>query len=237
MTSDERTLLERMTPAADADPRDELPADIRLATAIRAALAEVDALTQQVATLTTERDEAHRLAVESKRKMDAAYAHADLIQSEMPTATDDCPHPSDTWTTRSACHLKVMRERDAACAQVADLEHADECHAKFYARLCDALHVPEQHAVDGDVFDAIADLEARAIPKELIEPAMRPDSIDTFYVYLEPDDSEREADRTIMFVCNGRIVTQGYNAVVDYPTVGDAMKALSAALIAAKEAP
>lgn len=136
--------------------------------AIRAALAEVDALTQQVATLTTERDEAHRLAVESKRKMDAAYAHADLIQSEMTTATDDCPHPSDTWTTCSACHLKVMRERDAACAQVADLEHADECHAKFYARLCDALHVPEQHAVDGDVFDAIADLEARAIPTEWV---------------------------------------------------------------------
>ena len=82
----------------------------------------------------------------------------------------------------------------------------------------------------------VRDLEARAIPKELIEPAMRPDSIDTFYVYLEPDDSEREADRTIMFVCNGRIVTQDYNTVVDYPTVGDALKALSAALRAATEA-
>lgn len=86
------------------------------------ALYQADALTQQVATLTTERDEAHRLAVESKRKTDAAYAHADLIQSEMTTATDDCPHPSDTWTTCSACHLKVMREREEARAQVADLE-------------------------------------------------------------------------------------------------------------------
>lgn len=59
----------------------------------------------------------------------------------------------------------ALAEVDALTKQVADLEHADKCHAKFYARLCDALHIPEPHAVDGDVFDAIADLEARAIPK------------------------------------------------------------------------
>lgn len=120
MTSDERKTLEAL--ADDVERNGPTAALARDAAAIRAALREVDALTQQVATLTTERDEAHRLAVESKRKMDAAYAHADLIQSEITTATDDCPHPSDTWTTCSACHLKAMRERDAACAQVADLE-------------------------------------------------------------------------------------------------------------------
>lgn len=128
MTSDERKTLEALA----GDENDLCTTTMDERAAIRSALAEVDALTQQVATLTTERDEAHRLAVESKRKMDAAYAHADLIQSEMTTATDDCPHPSDTWTTCSACHLKAMRERDAACAQVADLEARAKAAAEAF---------------------------------------------------------------------------------------------------------
>ena len=149
--------MDAETPCAAADcPRDATGCNRCLA-------AENEALLSELREARAQATEAHRLAIESKRKMDAAYDHADLIQHEMTTATDDCPHTSDTWTTCSACHLKVMRERDALTKQVDD----EVGNAKYWAvksRIAENDRAAANTQVE-HLTQRVADLQARAIPK------------------------------------------------------------------------